>query len=108
MYNLIKISENEYEFSNEKNLIVGKGFLNNNVPVNKITIEINEKHRGNGYGKELLKEMIREYKKTSNEQQLKFEVYEQNRITNIIEDFGGLNKSKEDGISTYILPIKNM
>lgn len=108
MYNLIKISENEYEFSNEKNLVVGKGFLNNNVPVNKITIEINENHRGKGYGKELLKEMIKEYKKNSNESQLRFEVYEKNTITNIIEDFGGLNKSNQDGISTYILPIQNI
>lgn len=116
MPKLIKIDETSYPDIFEKNIdkyifidesknIIGESIIDNRLEYNKIKIKITEKYRSNGYGSELFKKMIEEYKNNYDESQLTFVVDNRERINIILYKAGAITIGNRDGIATCVLSL---
>jgi len=73
---------------------------------NRLEIFILSEYRGNGYGKYLFGEMLKEIKKDGYKE-INVQINRENIIARkIIEDFGGLKIAQNKEITTFVVPIK--
>ncbi len=84
--------------------VIGLGKIN--LDKKDISLYIEKKHQGNGYGRSLFLELI----KKSKDMDLK-EVYlncltDNYKIKKIIADFGGVHISTNNGYARYIISLK--
>ena len=89
---------------NDMNEKVGVAKINDELEFNKITIEIDKKYRGNGYGKELFDMAIDIYKERYGNGCIKFKSSDM-RFCKIINDKGAYKISNENGIMGYALKL---
>lgn len=86
--------------------IIGIGTINNNIDKNKISIMVDKKYRGNGYGKILFEEALKEYIKQYGIDSLTFEVSNHNtRFINILLQCGSIQIDNTNGMIEYVLPL---
>lgn len=92
--------------SEENNKIIGIATINDEAEVNKISVNILEKYRSNGYGKFMFQELLKEYETNYDASELRFEVNETNEFNNILHKFGSINIANKNGTLVHILPLK--
>lgn len=85
---------------------IGCGQIDVKSKDNKISLFIIEKYRGNGYGKQLFKNLLKEYKKLGNKD-VEIIVSKDNiRMNKIIVDNNGVIIDQQENTIRYIVPIK--
>lgn len=89
----------------ENDNIIGIATINDEVETNKISVNILENYRSNGYGKLMFQKILREYKANYIADELRFEVNEQNEFNNILHKFGSINIANKNGTLVHILPL---
>lgn len=105
--NLFNEESDNYIFVNDNKDIIGKASINDSVKMNKLKISIEDQYRGNGYGKDIFRQLLEEYKTNyKDSSDLRFQINDENRFNNILHQFGGINISNNNGDLVYILPIK--
>lgn len=90
----------------ENNTIIGTAIIDDKVKTNKISVNILEKYRSNGYGKLMFQELLKEYKMNYIDSELRFEVNEQNEFNNILHKLGSVHIANKNGTLVHILPLK--
>lgn len=118
MKKIVKVTNENYPELYDKNLekyvlmnteldskIIGTATINNKSETNKIYIDISKQYRSNGYGKFMFQEMLKEYKTNNNNQELRFEVNEENEFNNILDKFGSINIANKNGTLIHVLPL---
>ncbi len=116
MYKIFKVDKNNYPnlFCEEidkyvltdNKEVIGIGTINNNNDKNKINIMIDERYRGNGYGKILFQKISREYINQYGIENLKFEISKYNtRFINILLQSGGIQIDNTNDVLLYVLPL---
>lgn len=103
--NIYEKKIDKYALVNDSQQILGIASINNNSSINKIDINVYEKYRGNGYGKVLFGEALKQYKNKYNNDDLRFEVDDQSLFNSILQKFGGVNVSNNKGNLMYILRV---
>ena len=84
-------------------VVIGWGKINHNED-NKIEISILHEYRGNGYGTELFRELL----KTFDKSEIIYLTFEDSNIIakRIVEKFGAKQDSMVNGMIKYVLPIQ--
>ena len=96
----------KYLLVNSKKNIVGIASINDKLNYNKINIDVLQEYRGNGYGKFMFSEIVKEYKKNYNSNRLEFRINSNSLINNILYKSGAINIANNDGITVFVLPVK--
>lgn len=85
---------------------IGIAIVDKNAKVNNIYVEVEIEHRGNGYGKYLFNEALKECLKNFEKKELTFKTMSRNLINIIIYKAGGIHVDTDDSINTIIVPLK--
>lgn len=104
--NMYEKNIDKYVLVNEKEIILGIAKINEKLDINKLQIDIFDEYSGNGYGKFLFRELLKEYEINYGKKDLRFEINSENRFGCILNKFGGINVSNNNGNLVYILPMK--
>lgn len=94
-----------YVFKNDRDIVIGISEINNKLEKNKIRIEVSDIYRGNGYGNEIFKLTLDEYKKLYNSKDLIFEINNDNLFNNILYKFGAIHIANYKNKAVYVLPL---
>ena len=96
-----------YVFVNESKDIIGKASINDSLEINKLKVSIDDKYRSNGYGKDIFRQLLEEYKTNYRAtDELRFQINNENRFNSILYQFGGINISNNNGDLVYVLPVR--
>ena len=97
----------KYVLINSHKDILGLITIDNSKTFNKIKINVMEEFQGNGYGKYIFKKAVEQYKNKYDDEKLRFEIKDESRLNNILNELGGINIANNNGVLTYVLPLKN-